>query len=112
MLNGEAAALQERIERKRSEVAAVSDAWSETVGELLNRGALVEIKDGNHGELHPKSSDYTDSGIPFVMAGDLADGTLDLDACAHLSPDQGLRVLGSASLARVMCSYHTKATLA
>ncbi len=57
----------------------------ESVGTLISSGAIAEIQDGNHGELHPKSSDYVSSGVPFVMARDLKNGRLDLGDCAFIS---------------------------
>lgn len=55
-----------------------------SIGELERLGAIREIQDGNHGELHPKSAEYVKSGIPFVMASNIRDGRLLLDACEHL----------------------------
>ncbi len=50
-----------------------------TVAELEDRGWIVEIKDGNHGEKHPKASDYQEAGVPFIMARDLVNGRVDLE---------------------------------
>ena len=44
--------------------------------------------DGNHGELHPKASDYVATGIPFVMANNLSDGFVDLSQCAFITEKQ------------------------
>lgn len=50
-----------------------------TIGELLQDGVIVAIQDGNHGEKHPKASDYVEEGgVPFVMARDFPNGDLDL----------------------------------
>ncbi|WP_083639977.1 restriction endonuclease subunit S [Pseudomonas sp. PA15(2017)] len=46
------------------------------IGELLKAEAILAIQDGNHGEKHPKASDYVDEGISFVMANDLNKGIL------------------------------------
>ncbi len=48
------------------------------IGALLDRGAILEIQDGNHGELHPKATDYVEDGIPFVMANDLVNNRVDV----------------------------------
>ena len=45
---------------------------------------LLAIQDGNHGELHPKASDYVDDGIPFLMANNVRPEGLDLSGCAKL----------------------------
>ena len=39
-----------------------------TVQELIDLGMLEAPMDGNHGNLHPKVSDYVLEGIPFIMA--------------------------------------------
>ena len=63
--------------------------WKEyTVQDLIDLGMLEEPLDGNHGELHPKASDYVLSGIPFIMANDLSDGTVDFNGCAFISEKQ------------------------
>jgi type I restriction enzyme S subunit len=55
-----------------------------TIGNLLNQGLLLEIQDGNHGETHPKSADYVEDGIPFVMANTLSNGKVDFLASKKL----------------------------
>jgi len=64
-----------------------------TVGELVKRGALERPIDGNHGEIHPKASDFVDEGVPFIMASDLKNGRVDYNNCAFISERQaeGLR---------------------
>jgi len=47
------------------------------------------VQDGNHGEKHPTSADYVETGIPFVMAKDFHDGHVDLDACKKIPKDLG-----------------------
>jgi type I restriction enzyme S subunit len=60
--------------------------WVEkSVGELVADGVLVKPFDGNHGEIHPKKSDYTESGVPFIMARDLQDGLVDTEHCIFIS---------------------------
>jgi type I restriction enzyme S subunit len=55
-----------------------------SIGEMEAEGLISEIQDGNHGERHPKSSDYVPAGVPFVMARDLATGRLDLGGCSFI----------------------------
>ena len=62
------------------------DGWVEkSVGELVAEGVLVKPFDGNHGEIHPRKADYTDSGVPFIMACDLQDGSVDTENCTFIS---------------------------
>ena len=59
-----------------------------TVGGLVEAGWLFPPKDGNHGNIHPKSSDYVANGIPFTMASDLNGGLIDIDNCHFISKAQ------------------------
>lgn len=68
------------IPSKVNDVAAsweVPAGWLRiSIGELLLRGALLDVKDGNHGSNHPKSSEFSDNGTPFLMASDIANGQI------------------------------------
>lgn len=44
----------------------------------------IEQQDGNHGELHPVATDYVDNGIPFVLASDVNNFTVDLERCKKI----------------------------
>ena len=61
---------------------------STTVGGLVQSGCLFPPKDGNHGNIHPKSSDYVTRGIPFIMASDLNGGLIDIENCHFISKEQ------------------------
>jgi type I restriction enzyme S subunit len=53
--------------------------WTNTnVLNLVKDGILLKPQDGNHGEIHPKSSDYVEKGIPFIMSNNIQSGNLDL----------------------------------
>jgi type I restriction enzyme, S subunit len=54
------------------------------LGDLVEAGVLAPPQDGNHGEKHPKASDYVGDGIPFVMASDLLDGAVDFARCKKI----------------------------
>lgn len=63
--------------------------WKEySVQELIELGMLEEPMDGNHGSIHPKSSDYVKSGVPFIMANNLSNGIVDYTNCAYISQQQ------------------------
>ena len=55
-----------------------------SVQELIDLDMLEEPMDGNHGGIHPKSSDYVSSGVPFIMANNLSNGKVDYDNCAFI----------------------------
>ncbi len=63
--------------------------WEEySVNQLVAENVLYAPKDGNHGNIHPKSSDYIDYGIPFIMANDIRNGKINYSKCSHLSKEQ------------------------
>ena len=63
--------------------------WSKyTVQNLIDKGFIDPPMDGNHGEIHPKVSDYVSSGVPFIMANNLSDGFVDLTQCAFITEKQ------------------------
>jgi type I restriction enzyme S subunit len=55
-----------------------------TIESLLADGSILAIQDGNHGEAHPKASDYVPEGIPFIMASDIRNGTVLLKQAKRL----------------------------
>lgn len=59
-----------------------------TVGDLVKRGVLERPIDGNHGEIHPKASDFVQEGVPFIMASDLKNGRVDYGNCAFITERQ------------------------
>jgi len=60
--------------------------------DLLHEGVLLEVQDGNHGENHPKSTDYVPDGIPFVMIKDITNNRLDLEHCHFISNEQAKKL--------------------
>lgn len=58
------------------------------VSDLIAEGVLEHPMDGNHGEKHPKTSDYVKEGIPFILVPDLTNGKVDLDNCNFISEEQ------------------------
>jgi len=47
-----------------------------SIEELEKNGAILKIQDGNHGEKHPKATDYVEVGVPFIMANNIS-GNID-----------------------------------
>lgn len=54
------------------------------IRDLIKENYILEIQDGNHGELHPTSKDFEKEGIPFVMASDISNGYVDIDKCKRI----------------------------
>ena len=63
-----------------------------TIGELVAEGVIEAPTDGNHGEIHPKGSDFVNSGIPFVMASDIENGVVNLATCKFISESQATKL--------------------
>ena len=59
-----------------------------TVQDLIDKDMIDEPLDVNHGELHPKTSDYVSSGIPFIMANDLKNGEVNYEHCAFITKEK------------------------
>ena len=57
-----------------------------SIASLLRKGVIIDLKDGNHGSNHPKSSDFTSKGLPFITAAQMSDtGEVDYDGAPKLT---------------------------
>lgn len=59
-----------------------------SVGKLVDDGIIDKPTDGNHGNIHPKASDYVETGIPFVMSNNISNGELDLSNVKFITKEQ------------------------
>ncbi|MDT8989263.1 restriction endonuclease subunit S [Curvibacter sp. APW13] len=57
-----------------------------TFGHFAKQGAILGIQDGNHGNDHPKVSDFSGTGLPFVTANVVRNGRILFDKCYYLPP--------------------------
>ena len=62
------------------------------MGELVKEGILEAPLDGNHGEKHPTSDEYVDSGIPFLMASDIHNGEVNIYSCKYITKERAERL--------------------
>ena len=70
-----------------------TEAWEQRKwGELVKEGILEAPLDGNHGEKHPTSDEYVDSGIPFLMASDIHNGEVNIYSCKHITKERAERL--------------------
>ena len=60
--------------------------------DLVENKIILEIQDGNHGELHPKSIDFVNQGIPFLTADCMMENEIDYEKC-KLLPSKFLKTL-------------------
>lgn len=74
---------------RQTEMAVIPEEWAVvSVKKLVEEQILEKPLDGNHGNIHPKSSDYVDYGIPFVMANNFVNGQVDLWNCKFISKER------------------------
>ncbi len=65
----------------------------QTIGDLLDSGALLLHKDGNHGSLYPRADDFGDEGIPFLSAKALTDdGLIENALIEKLKEDKAIKL--------------------
>jgi type I restriction enzyme S subunit len=71
----------------------MSNWRSATIKKLISDEIIEQPIDGNHGETHPKGSDFVESGIPFIMASDIVNGNINFNECKFITELQakGLR---------------------
>ncbi|MCS6159239.1 restriction endonuclease subunit S [Shewanella baltica] len=87
-----------------------SNTITYTVKDLVDLGIIEKPLDGNHGGIHPKSSDYVEDGVPFIMASDLIDGHVDIKGCKFITEEQATSLRkGFAKEGDVLLSH--KATI-
>ncbi len=97
--------------QKQTEIGPVPESWEVvTVQDLVDRDILDKPIDGNHGEIHPKVSDFVPEGIPFIMASDLKGGLVDLKTCNFLTKERADRLRKGFSLPGDVLISH-KATI-
>jgi type I restriction enzyme S subunit len=56
-----------------------------STADLLRCGAFVDVKDGNHGANHPKVSEFTKTGLPFITAAQINNFHVDYDSAYKLA---------------------------
>jgi len=66
-----------------------AEEWdTRSIDALVEDGVLESPRDGNHGNIHPKTSDYASKGIPFVMASDIRGGEINYEHCVFIRKEQ------------------------
>jgi type I restriction enzyme S subunit len=67
----------------------VPEEWEvKTFNQLLSENIIEDIQDGNHGEKHPKGSDFVKEGVPFIMASDISKNEIDFLGCKKITEEQ------------------------
>jgi type I restriction enzyme S subunit len=85
--------MQQLQKVKKTELGDIPEDWSfKKIKELLDENVILEVQDGNHGELHPKLVDFSEKGIPFLTANCIINNKISFDSCKHL-PDIWIKKL-------------------
>ena len=80
-------------QRKYLQEKKTSLTWEQRkLGELVKEGILEAPLDGNHGEKHPTSDEYVESGIPFLMASDIHNGEVNIYSCKYITKERAERL--------------------
>ena len=58
------------------------------IKDAIEKKYIEKPLDGNHGNKHPKVSDYVQRGIPFLMANNMENGNVDLNNCNFITKEQ------------------------
>lgn len=73
-------------------------------------GEVVEMFNGDRGGNYPKNSELVAEGIPFINAGDLQDGQINLENCKRISREK-FNQLGGAKIKRGDILYCLRGTI-
>ena len=60
------------------------------IKKAIEKGFIDKPLDGNHGNKHPKTSDYVKQGIPFLLSNNIKNGTVDCVNCNFITEKQAL----------------------
>lgn len=64
-----------------------------TIGEMIETGALLLHKDGNHGSLYPRAEEFGDDGVPFLSAKSVTDeGLINNNLIEHLRHEKAIKL--------------------
>jgi len=70
--------------------SAIEQGWDVTrLNDLIKSNAILGHLDGNHGNLYPRNSEFVDSGIKYISANALIDGSVDLSKSKYLTAERG-----------------------
>lgn len=74
---------------KDTKIGSIPNEWDVyTVKKLIKDNVIFRPMDGNHGSIHPKTSDYVKEGIPFIMAKDLLNNNIDIINCKFITEEK------------------------
>src|SRR5690606_30950452 len=71
----------------------IPEGWEvKRIQDLIDESYIYKNQDGNHGEIHPKSSDFKSQGVPFLMVNNVKNYCADLINCNFISEEQAKKL--------------------
>ena len=68
------------------------DSWqSRKIQSLIDDGSIVSHLDGNHGELYPRTEEFSKDGVPYISANDFVDGDVNFSGCKFLPVERAAK---------------------
>ena len=92
------------------DAAATAQSSIYTGSQLLERGILTALQDGNHGSQYPKAKELGDKGYPYLSASDISeDGKIELSSCRRILPERAkqLRIPPAQGGDVILCNNAT-----
>lgn len=76
-------------------------------GDLQERGAILDIQDGNHGSDYPRKAEFGDEGVPFVTAKQIDHGTVCISEAPKLPKERADQLrIGFAMAGDVLLTHN------
>lgn len=83
----------------------MSSEWV-TVEQLLTRGEIELIQDGNHGGNYPSVEEFTSTGVPLITGACLLDGSIDYSKAGFISAERASKLrVGFAKAGDVLLTH-------
>lgn len=59
--------------------------WPRVEVSQLQRDGILQVEDGNHGENRPRRNEFSETGVAFIRAADMAGGAVDFEATEKIN---------------------------
>jgi len=74
---------------KKTKIGRVPEEWDLiTLKSMMGKKIIVGHLDGNHGSLYPRSDEFVENGIPYLVANCLINGQVDFNYAKFLTPEK------------------------
>jgi type I restriction enzyme S subunit len=77
--------LEMKLGFKQTEIGLIPEDWDFIkIQHLIDDRIIVGHLDGNHGALYPRSSEFTNFGVPYITANDFLTGSVNFNDLRYL----------------------------